>query len=112
MSSFALRFNINECNFKLLLVFSQAPIQFPRVTDSAAMNALPHPYEKFALKERLAKTERFSGGDNQIVKPAYRALAKYAARVLNGQVGNTLAEDELDHYNVINVYQHLYWLFV
>ncbi|KXJ79998.1 hypothetical protein RP20_CCG026968 [Aedes albopictus] len=61
-------------------LLNQAPIQFPRVTDSAAMNALPHPYEKFALKERLAKTERFSGGDNQIVKPAYRALAKYAAR--------------------------------
>ncbi|EAT39455.1 AAEL008726-PA [Aedes aegypti] len=80
-------------------LLNQAPIQFPRVTNSAAMNALPHPYEKFALKERLAKTERFSGADNQIVKPAYKALAKYAARVLNGQVGNSFAEEDFDHYN-------------
>lgn len=70
------------------------------------MNALPHPYEKFALKERLAKTERFSGADNQIVKPAYKALAKYAARVLNGQVGNSFAEEDFDHYNVSMIDQH------
>ncbi|XP_065082945.1 uncharacterized protein LOC135705253 [Ochlerotatus camptorhynchus] len=80
-------------------LLNQAPIQFPRITNSAAMNALPHPYEKFALKERLAKTERFSGADNQIVKPAYRALAKHAARVLNRQVGTSFADDEIDNYN-------------
>lgn len=64
------------------------------------MNALPHPYEKFALKERLAKTERFSGVDNQIVKPAYKALAKYAARVLNQQAGRHYDGDDTDNYNV------------
>ncbi|XP_062559568.1 uncharacterized protein LOC134224258 [Armigeres subalbatus] len=80
-------------------LLSQAPIQFPRITNSAAMNALPHPYEKFALKERLAKTERFSGADNQIVKPAYKALAKYAARVLNRQVETNLADNDYDNYN-------------
>lgn len=86
---------------------SQGPIQFPRLGPgaAAAMQALPHPYEKFALKERLAKTQRFHGGDHQIVKPAYRALAKHAARVLaGGQLGQGGLEDnEIDHYNVIRV---------
>lgn len=73
------------------------------------MQALPNPYEKFALKERLTKTERFHGGDSPIVKPAYRALAKHAARVLSGQPlggaaqggGGGYEENEIDHYNVI-----------
>ncbi|XP_055630004.1 uncharacterized protein LOC129770879 [Toxorhynchites rutilus septentrionalis] len=80
-------------------LFNQSPIQFPRLVTTAAMNALPHPYEKFALKERLAKTERFSGPDNQIVKPAYRALAKYAARVLNQHAGRQYDDGETDSYN-------------
>ncbi|XP_053686121.1 uncharacterized protein LOC128735662, partial [Sabethes cyaneus] len=79
--------------------FEQGPIQFPRLLNRATMNALSHPYEKFALKERLAKTERFSGADNLIVKPAYKALAKHAARVLNRQIEETYEDNEIDNYN-------------
>ncbi|XP_058456489.1 uncharacterized protein LOC131433898 [Malaya genurostris] len=79
-------------------LLSQAPVQFPRLINSASMNALPNPYEKFALKERLAKTERFSGADSLIVKPAYKALAKHAARVLNNQVVDTYEDNEIDNY--------------
>ncbi|KAL1374870.1 hypothetical protein pipiens_004802 [Culex pipiens pipiens] len=90
-------------------LLNQGPVQFPRLGPgaAAAMQALPNPYEKFALKERLTKTERFHGGDSPIVKPAYRALAKHAARVLGGQPlggaaqggGNGYEENEIDHYN-------------
>ncbi|XP_055532539.1 uncharacterized protein LOC129722804 [Wyeomyia smithii] len=80
-------------------LFDQGPIQFPRLLNSEAMNALSHPYEKFALKERLAKTERYSGADNLIVKPAYKALAKHAARVLNRQIAETYEDNEIDNYN-------------
>ncbi|XP_058836212.1 uncharacterized protein LOC131692881 [Topomyia yanbarensis] len=89
---------INGDKFMQNLV-NQGPVQFPRLINSAAMNALTHPYEKFALKERLAKTERFSGADNLIVKPAYTALAKHAARVLNHQVVDAYEDNEIDNYN-------------
>ncbi|XP_055598177.1 uncharacterized protein LOC129747839 isoform X2 [Uranotaenia lowii] len=90
-------------------LLNQGPIQFPQIVDSDAMNALPHPYERFALKERAGKTERFSGADNLIVKPAYRALAKHAAKVLNRQLAKSLDdEDEIDNYNEATNVQNQY----
>ncbi|XP_035788260.1 ras-interacting protein RIP3-like [Anopheles albimanus] len=63
-------------------LLNQGPVQFPRVRDGSAVNGLPYPYEALALKERQQKMGRFAGADSPIVKPAYQALAKHAARLL------------------------------
>uniref|UniRef100_A0A182Y9N2 Uncharacterized protein n=1 Tax=Anopheles stephensi TaxID=30069 RepID=A0A182Y9N2_ANOST len=76
-------------------LLNQGPIQFPRLREGNAVNALPYPYEALALKERQHKMVRFSGADSQTVKPAYQALAKHAARVL----GKSYAVEDIDSYN-------------
>ncbi|KFB51797.1 AGAP010717-PA-like protein [Anopheles sinensis] len=76
-------------------LLNQGPIQFPRLREPNSVNGLPYPYETLALKERHQKMVRFSGPDGQIVKPAYQALAKHAARVL----GKGYAVEDIDSYN-------------
>uniref|UniRef100_A0A182KG53 Uncharacterized protein n=1 Tax=Anopheles christyi TaxID=43041 RepID=A0A182KG53_9DIPT len=76
-------------------LLNQGPVQFPRLRDGSSVNALPYPYETLALKERQQKMLRFSGADNQSVKPAYHALAKHAARLL----GKTYAVEDIDSLN-------------
>lgn len=84
--------------FILLVVYcSQGPVQFPRVRDGSAVNGLPYPYEALALKERQQKMGRFAGADSPIVKPAYQALAKHAARLLGKGYNHV---DNIDLLNV------------
>uniref|UniRef100_A0A182JJB0 Uncharacterized protein n=1 Tax=Anopheles atroparvus TaxID=41427 RepID=A0A182JJB0_ANOAO len=84
----------NEEKFTQNLL-NQGPIQFPRLREPNSVNGLPYPYEALALKERHQKMFRFSGPDGQIVKPAYQALAKHAARVL----GKGYAVEDIDSLN-------------
>uniref|UniRef100_A0A182N2N4 Uncharacterized protein n=1 Tax=Anopheles dirus TaxID=7168 RepID=A0A182N2N4_9DIPT len=76
-------------------LLNQGPVQFPRLREGNTVNGLPYPYETLALKERHQKMVRFSGADSQMVKPAYQALAKHAARVL----GKSYAVDDIDSFN-------------
>ncbi|XP_049539123.1 uncharacterized protein LOC125953542 [Anopheles darlingi] len=76
-------------------LLNQGPVQFPRVRDGSAVNELAYPYEALALKERQQKMGRFAGADSPIVKPAYQALAKHAARLL----GKGYQVDDIDFLN-------------